>query len=398
MTIDVERDNLQYDVIVVGGSIAGCATALSIFRSNPNASILVLDNADPDTFKIGESLPAAAKRDIAYLCPQVLERVAESKDDVCVKCTGNASSWGSSELEETYAIMNPFGMGWHLDRARFDEILRENMATAAPESISLIKGTFTEIGQTDGGARWALSANDLASETNHVYTSTWVVDASGRKAAVARKLGSRTVKDDALLAFYAVFVRSSMTEDCDYRTLIEACQSGWWYSSPLPGDRRVVAYHTDDSNATSRDARTLDGFINLLHGTTTHISKLVAESEYDISIQPNTRYPVCTAAGSSRLQPLCQEDPSSGARWCAVGDAAMAFDPLSSQGMITAMKMGCVIGDIIAKDILTVGPNDIPSAIIPQLYSQVWSKYIEGKTYFYNSEKRFDGDFWRIRR
>lgn len=107
------------------------------------------------------------------------------------------------------------------------------------------------------------------------------------------------MKEDALLAFYCVFVPSITTEDRDYRTLIEASESG--YSSPLPCNRRVVAYHTDDTHPTSRDARKRDGFMNLLH-TTEHISRLITEGEYGILVDADPRYPVCMAAGYSRLE------------------------------------------------------------------------------------------------
>ncbi|KIJ65396.1 hypothetical protein HYDPIDRAFT_167104 [Hydnomerulius pinastri MD-312] len=389
-----------YDVIVVGGSTAGCATALSIFRTNPNASILVLDNADASAFKIGESLPAAAKQVLSYLSPELLKQVSESArstaDGVYVRCSGNASCWGSPKLEETHAMMNPFGAGWHLDRALFDQMLRETLETCS--SISLVKSTFLDINvAADDDTRWTMSASDLAGGDVKIYSAKWVVDATGRKATVARKLGSQVVKEDHLLAFYAIFARPSMNEDGDYRTIIEASESGWWYSSPLPRNRRVVAYHTDDSDPSSRVARTLDGFMNLLHDATTHISQLISEREYDIDVESNTRFPVCTAAGSSHLEPPCPTAGTAGARWCAVGDAAMAFDPLSSQGMITALKMGCVVGNVIAKELITMEPTHNPMAIIPSIYSQVWSKYVGEKSYYYN-QGRFDGDFWRARR
>jgi 2-polyprenyl-6-methoxyphenol hydroxylase-like FAD-dependent oxidoreductase len=204
------------------------------------------------------------------------------------------------------------------------------------------------------------------------------------------------VKEDALLASYCVFVPSITTEDHDYRTMIEASESGWWYSSPIPHNRRVVAYHTDDTHPTSRDARNHDGFMNLLH-TTQHISRLITEGEYDILVDSDTRYPMCTAAGSSRLEPPCDTTDPEGARWVAVGDAAMAFDPLSSQGMITAMKTGCVVGGAIAQDILAPGSSDLTSGI-RELYSQVWSKYVKEKQYFYSQGKRFDGEFWNVRK
>ncbi|THU83134.1 hypothetical protein K435DRAFT_844155, partial [Dendrothele bispora CBS 962.96] len=62
-----------------------------------------------------------------------------------------------------------------------------------------------------------------------------------------------------------------------------------------------------------------------------------------------------TPAGSTHLTSCCNSRNGpfgSSARWCAVGDSVVATDPLASQGIVTSMKMGSFIGDIIAKELL----------------------------------------------
>ncbi|KDQ52192.1 hypothetical protein JAAARDRAFT_139286, partial [Jaapia argillacea MUCL 33604] len=382
-------------VVIVGGGAAGCATALSLVRSKPDATVLILDDADPTSFKIGESLPADAKRILAYLSPDIPTRLSKDiSDGLHKRCTGNASAWGAPLLEETYAIMNPFGMGYHLDRAKFDQSLRDAVAGTLKAPSGISKSTFTSIERQSNPERWAITTRDLDSQEPRVYTARWVIDASGRKASLAHKLGANTVKSDSLLAFYALFVSPSTTQDRDYRTLIESSESGWWYSSQLPNNHRVVVYHTDDTDPSSRDARKLDGFLNLLSHQTTYISALVTDGEYDLVVDAKARQPRCTAAGSSYLEPFL--DAADVLKWCAVGDAAMAFDPLSSQGMITALKMGSLVGDVVAQD-LHGTELDVTSKIT-DVYSQVRSKYEKEKRYYYEQVTRFDGDFWRVRR
>jgi hypothetical protein len=71
--------------------------------------------------------------------------------------------------------------------------------------------------------------------------------------------------------------------------------------------------------------------MNLLH-TTQHISRLITEGEYDIIlVDSDTRYPMCTAAGSSRLEPPCDTADLEGARWVAVGDAANLWRSIRSR-------------------------------------------------------------------
>ncbi|THU83129.1 hypothetical protein K435DRAFT_871612 [Dendrothele bispora CBS 962.96] len=48
---EVSQWNTLMVIIVVGGSVADCSTALSLIRQNPDASAPVLDNADTSLFK-----------------------------------------------------------------------------------------------------------------------------------------------------------------------------------------------------------------------------------------------------------------------------------------------------------------------------------------------------------
>ena len=79
--------------------------------------------------------------------------------------------------------------------------------------------------------------------------------------------------------------------------------------------------------------RSGEGFLDLLYTSSSHISTIIPTNNYKIA--PGG-FPRCTAECSS-------ED-----RWFAVGDAATAFDLLSSQGMMTAPEMGYYIGMVLA--------------------------------------------------
>lgn len=77
----------------------------------------------------------------------------------------------------------------------------------------------------------------------------------------------------------------------------------------------------------------------------------------------------------------------------------MAFDPLSSQGMITALNAGCFIGKELAK---RLGMEDEGSASngicsIPDYFEVIGQKYEKEKKYYYH-QARFDGGFWDKRR
>ncbi|KAF8637445.1 hypothetical protein AX17_002810 [Amanita inopinata Kibby_2008] len=205
------EDREVYEAIIVGG---GCSTALALHRVNPSASFVILDDANATTFKINfwESLPASATQYLRYLSPTFFDRLSQdTSHGKHIRCTGNISAWVSHDLDEQHAILNPFGKGWHLDRAFFDQSLRESVIDICQGSERdtmsqkrVIKARFLSI-RKDGDL-WDVLAEELLSQRECHFQAKWVVDASGRKACLAQKLGAKTVKSDSLLAFYAVLL------------------------------------------------------------------------------------------------------------------------------------------------------------------------------------------------
>ena len=82
--------------------------------------------------------------------------------------------------------MNPYGAGWHLDRARFDETLREACGPV------LRKGSFVAVRRVEKGDEdnhvWELEAEMKGTGAVETFRARWIVDATGRKASVARKV------------------------------------------------------------------------------------------------------------------------------------------------------------------------------------------------------------------
>ena len=109
------------DVAIVGAGPAGATAALMLA---PSVRTVLVDRLDPqaepdDAIRIGESLPAAARR---------LLRDMGVWDDFLlqahVPCYARRSVWGGAAAMSTDSIADPDGPGWHLDRTRFDAWLR----------------------------------------------------------------------------------------------------------------------------------------------------------------------------------------------------------------------------------------------------------------------------------
>lgn len=129
---------------------------------------------------------------LVYLSPTLYtDFTKDIAEGVHMPCSGNASAWETPDLRETYAVSNPFGMGLHLDRARFDQCLRDAVAgTTAGSQCTVVHGVFNKVEKTEAPEYqgWIVYVRRYGSGETDTYRAKWLVDASGRKASVARKV------------------------------------------------------------------------------------------------------------------------------------------------------------------------------------------------------------------
>jgi flavin-dependent dehydrogenase len=359
-------------VVVVGGGTAGAATALALQRVGIRT--VIVERSAPPGWKVGEGLPPAAN---PFL--QLLGIWDRFQADGHLPSYGNASAWGSADLVDASFMFNPHGRGWHLDRQRFDVML---LRAAVEHGAELVRGTATVDSRPGpGGERWLRVTSD-GREEQPIRTS-FVVDASGRSASVARCHRARREHLDRLVGVVGVFATASAEDDQDTRTIVEAVEDGWWYSAPLPGGRLIVAFMSDGDVVRQRAAHRLDGWSNLLGETANTRARVVRLA--GCLLAP----PRAVLANGSRLLEVV------GAGWLAVGDAAIAHDPLSSQGVASALLLGLWAGEAI-RDHLDgqTGALDGYRVLVGRLFDE----YRAGLAYYYRQERRWpNAPFWTRR-
>ena len=362
---------MEVEFAVIGGGPAGAVAAHGLAAAGRRT--LLVDSSARDRFKIGESLIPAARR--------LLEQVGVDDrrwGDKHLPCYGYASAWGSEEIHSQDFIRSPHGHGWHLDRGRFDASLRE--AAAKVGAICRLQTTVCRCDRV--GDRWELClAGPTKGDTR--ILAEWVLDCTGRSRKLARNLGHVIRDDDRLLAFYAQFQPVNGSEDWDSVSFIESVPDGWWYTARVPRERRIVAFFTDVDSDCARVARTESGFLHLCDRTL-HLKQKLAQFGYTISSKPKG-----TDAGSSRLQRFHGEG------WMAVGDAALSFDPLSSQGIYTAMY-----GGIKATRALLDRQGGDRTALdeYDATLSKVYRQYLRHRSHYYQTESRWQTHpFWSRR-
>jgi len=365
---------VKVDVAIAGGGPAASAAAIALRRHGLTCAIV--ERGDGGGAKVGESLAPAVK-------PLLAKLGLDLARDGHLPCHGHRSTWGSATAVEMCFDLNPYGHGWHLDRRKFEERLAQ--------LADVPRFTNTQVTDVErDGASWRLTchserseespaAGDASPTLGMTLLADFLIDATGRRAAIARRLGARIVRDDTLFA-HVFFIegagrrghgagggRRNRTSaghwprvapqrethlspaPCALRpipdtyTEIESAADGWWYRAPIPSGRTIAMFVSD---ARTYDTTTLD-------------------------------------ASSFRL------DRVAGDHWLAIGDAATALDPLSSHGLGNALFTGMRAAEAIATGKVDAYENAVDT---------MWSAYVSRRRELYAAERRWPSSpFWSRR-
>lgn len=359
----------SYDVVVVGGGPAGAAAAIGLADKGFAVALLDRPATNSPRIRLGETMPPHSR-----LVLQRLGLWESFCDGGHLPSMGIISYWGSDTPSENDFLFNPHGCGWHVDREQFDACL---LAQAEHRGVRVLRGTrvqtcaLEDTGQVR--VRLAAGAGTLA--------AGFVVDATGRAGAVRRALSrAGTITIDSLVGLVC---NLSVTADAfSMRALIEATERGWWYSAPLPGGGLAAIFMTDADFVSGFSAEAV--WHEALSGAPATAGRLerVTKSFLDMALR-------VVSASSFIGREL------GGDCWAAVGDAAMGWDPLSSQGICKALESGLSLAN--AYERFAGGDSSALQRFFADT-NEAFSQYAELRGSYYAEETRWqDSTFWRRR-
>jgi flavin-dependent dehydrogenase len=331
-------------------------------------SVILVEASHYDRVRVGESVPPTIKGLLETLDAE--QMVGEA---YALPSHGSDASWGSEILNHEDYLTHQHGLGYHLDRQRFDAGLFELVAQTSV--CALIGYRATNITRVLGG--WQIELKSGGSDPRSVQAQ-FVVDCTGRQAFLSQKLGAVQQRFDALVAVVARFQTSI---SIPLRVVTEATSGGWWYAAPVPGSEIVVAWLSDADLLKADGVGQKAAWFEALKRTK-YIAPLLTHAELS---QDFHRF----AADSRLLR------PGYGSDWLAVGDAGACFDPLSSTGILEALRSGKMAGRAIQSH-LTGDESALKHFDVERCHN--YETYLIERHKVYGQETRFrNATFWRRR-
>src|ERR1700726_837124 len=351
MNSAAKPDAPLYDVVVVGGSLSGAATATLLLRKNPGLELLIVEKSTHFTRRVGEATVEVS----AFFLGRILGMTQHLNESHLVKqgmrfwFTNDevASLDQASELGGRYQVRLP---SYQLDRAVFDEeVLRRACVAGA---VLRRPASVTKVQLSPGGEQ---TITLRSGDTLETVRARWVVDASGVAALLARQQG--WWKSNRAHPISAAWGRWKGVKDWDGDDLAQkfpkwasapygirgtatnhVVGDGWWsWWIPLKGgdvsvgvvfDQRIVQWPQTEGTLGDR----LKAFL-MQHPVGREMLADAEFDENDVHWRKNLAYYSTTFAGDG---------------FVLVGDAAAFMDPFYSPGMdwisFTTSRAAALIG------------------------------------------------------
>jgi len=357
----------SYSVVIIGGGPAGSSCAIALAKQGVQ-DILVLEASNYSKFVIGESIPPNSKR--------ILNSLGVFKDfskENHLPCYGVCSYWGDDKRGYNDTVLSPFGHGWHLDRRRFNLFLSQQAQKSG--IVVEINANFKKGEQLNNGK---IAINYSQDGKEKQVTAKFVVDASGSRSLFAKQQGSIQIEGEPLICLARRFKINDAVKISSL-TRIEAVENGWWYGAKLPNNEMLIAFYTDQETVKLTKMHQVEHWMNALN-LTVSIKDEIQES---MSLDKNTKgFPA---------RSFCL-DNITGENWLAIGDAASAYDPITSRGIYKSLTDGNYAAECISK----ILNNTSHSLTEFETYiAQNYYDYLLERAHYYRSEQRWkESRFW----
>jgi len=295
-----------FDFLVLGGGPAGAV--FSSLAARDGARVLLAERHGYTARRPGEYVDGSIREiiEILGLAADALEKIAQPSPSII-------SLWDTDiPLDQSFRA----GAGRPsvaVVRNAFDRLLHD---TAVGLGTKIIR-TDARLCITEGSNGWHV---DLPTPQGSASAKIGcIVDASGRAAAISRRLGGSLERHGALYAMALWLRPDAPTGHAAGPLVVEAAVDGWWSLAETPGDDLVAVYYTHRGTLPARRGPRAQQALEALGHAPFIKGRLRRRGAKLVDTRSFAAFP-------ARRQ-LC-----SGDRWIAIGDAAACYDPLCGKG------------------------------------------------------------------
>jgi flavin-dependent dehydrogenase len=345
-----------YDVVILGGGLAGLTLALQLKQSRPTLKVLVLEKQQhpvPEaTHKVGEStveIAAHYLRDILGL-QEHLQMQQLRKFGLRMFFTTSDNQDIAQRVELGSTIFPPLST-YQLDRGRLENALGSEVRALG---VTFLTGGKVQQVMLQPEAP-AHCLRILYEGNEREIQARWVVDASGRSSLLKRQLGlSKKNGHHANAVWFRLghpIDINQWSDDPDWRTRISVGDRslstnhlmgrGYWvWLIRLASGSTSVGIVTDASVHSFEDMNLFERAVVWLRQHEPQCAQIVEQhldKVQDFRVMKDYSY-------------SC-EQVYSNARWCLTGEAGVSLDPLYSPGSDLIAISNGLICDLITRDL-----------------------------------------------
>ncbi len=345
------------EVVIVGKGMA--ALVLAYLLKQEGINYVLLDRKTRvKAFDLAETLPPSA---LPLLQSIGLLELFEKHS--IRKTYGYHSLWGTDRLaNHNFYFHHPYKYGLKIDKRNLLADLEQKTGSKNIPYEYLIQlkkeaGEFQIVYQQNG--------------IKNTLQTPIIVDATGRSRAVLKLLNIPSIDYDGTLSFTCHLARKKHP-DLKHDVLVESFKEGWGLVSGLKKTQNVISIFTHRESPIFHSVSSFQNWKTILKETK-YLKHFLSD---DSTLKVKGKQ-----ANSSRPQKIA------GTGWLAIGDAALAFDPLCSHGIsnaiYTAKKAAAAI---VRKTDFT----DYDKSL-----QDIFHTYLKSKEHIYRQEKRWQNEaFW----
>ncbi|GAA4236684.1 NAD(P)/FAD-dependent oxidoreductase [Actinomadura meridiana] len=264
------------DVAIVGGGPAGAAVAWHL--ATAGATVTLVHEHREKWRPVGQQLSGAARPILRAM--GILDEVTAASTPIHEA----RSAWPGPQIDTRPSLLSPFGPPLAVNRPTLDNLLRKAAQSAGVHLVH-----------------------------DHVQSpprAAVLIDATGTTRAISRTKLFWTQIDRLRCTLWKATPAGPTPQPW---TLVEAAPDGWWYTAPTPDGALTVMRVSDLSKTNNKQ--------NPPEHTAHRLGRpLPTTSDY-------------------RVATIGHATPPWSPHLIAVGDAAVAVDPLSSSGLLNALRL-----------------------------------------------------------